>query len=326
MVALLNCGLLMRSACALGLALWLQPAAAQQPYPARPITLIVAFAPGGVADGVARIFGQKLGERLGQRVSIENRGGAGGNLAAKMVAAAEPDGHTLLVTTTAVAINETLYKHKGYETADLRAIAIAASTPEVIIVNANNPARTLTDLLAAARSKSISFGSAGVGSGSYIAAEFFFKKLARVEATHIPFQGGAPALNALMGNHIDVLATSLPPAVSQINQGLLRGVGIASPQRSPVVPEVPTFAEGGFPQFLASSWVAFLAPARTDAAIVRALNAAIQESLREADVQAKLEALGFETLFNSGAETEALFKSETETWGNMVRSLGLGAD
>jgi tripartite-type tricarboxylate transporter receptor subunit TctC len=303
-----------------------QPALAQQPYPGKPITLIVAFAPGGVADSVARIFSQKLGERLGQRVGVENRGGAGGNLAAKLVASAEPDGYTLLVTTTAVAINNALYKRKGYETADLKPIAIAASTPEVIIVNANNPAKTLKELLAAAKTKPISFGSAGVGSGSYIAAEFFFKNLAKVEAIHVPFQGGAPALNALMGNHIDVLATSLPPAVSQINQGLLRGVGIASRERNPVVPEVPTFAEAGYSQFLAASWVAFLAPARTDPETVRTLNRAIQESLREADVQAKLKALGFETMFNSGAETEALFKAETETWGNMVRTLGLSAD
>ena len=228
-------------------ALPLTTAGAQQLSQTQPLTLIVAFAPGGVADGIARIVGQKLAERLGQRVVIENRAGAGGNVAAKLVASAEPDGNTILVTTTAIAINETLYKQKGYETADLQTVAIAASTPEVLAVHPSNPAKTLREFVGAARDN-VSFGSAGVGSGSYIAAEYFFKTQTPVKLVHVPYQGGAPAVNAAIGNHVELLAISLPSVASQIAQGALKGIAIAATGRKSVIPDVPTYAEAGYPK------------------------------------------------------------------------------
>jgi hypothetical protein len=184
-------------------------AASAQPYPARDITFIVAFAPGGVADTLARFVGKGLGERLGRTVVVENRGGAGGNIAAAAVARAAPDGYTLLVTTTAVAINETLRPNKGFAASDLKPIAIVASSPEALVTSPDNPAANLADFLKTAQGKNIAFGSAGVGSGSHIAAEYFFKEIAKISATHVPFQGGAPAIAATIGNQIDLLATTL---------------------------------------------------------------------------------------------------------------------
>jgi tripartite-type tricarboxylate transporter receptor subunit TctC len=183
--------------------------AAAQTYPARDITFVVAFAPGGVADTVARLVGQGLGAKLGRTVVVENRGGAGGNIAAAAVARANADGYTLLVTTTALAINETLRTNKGFAATDFKTVAIVASSPESLVTSASNPARNLAEFLTAAKTDTINYGTAGVGSGSHIAAEYFFSKIAHIKAQHIPFQGGAPAMNATIGNQIDLLATTL---------------------------------------------------------------------------------------------------------------------
>jgi len=172
-------------------------AATAQDYPAKQITLVVAFAPAGSADSVTRIVVDRLSARLGGvSIVVENRGGAGGNLAAKQVAAATADGYTVLVTTTAVAINETLYKNKGYATEDLRPVAIAASFPEVLACSVSNPAKDLQDFLRALKDKGISYSSAGVGTPSLIQAEYFFKTLAQIKAVHVPFAGDAPAVAA----------------------------------------------------------------------------------------------------------------------------------
>src|SRR3954452_4819440 len=229
-------------------------AGATEQYPVRTITFVVAYAPGGVADAVARIVGHDVSRRLGQTVVVENRGGAGGNLAARAVSKAQPDGYTVLVTTTSAAINETLYRNKGYETRDLAPLAIVASTPDVIAVHASNPATSLTDFIKAGKPKGITFGTAGTGSPSFVGAEYFFKILAKIDATHVPFQGGAPAVTAIAGNSIDAIAISLPSVAPQIEHGTLRGLGVAAPKRSSTLPGVPTYAESGFPDFYSNSW------------------------------------------------------------------------
>ena len=256
--------------------------AGAQPYPTRDITFIVAFAPGGVADTVARLVGQGVGTRLGRNVVVENRGGAGGNIAAATVARATPDGYTVLVTTTALAINETLRKNNGFSAKEFKTVAIVASSPESLITSANNPAGTLADVIKAAKGKSINFGTAGVGSGSHIAAEYFFKEIANISAVHVPFQGGAPAMNATIGNQIDLLATTLGGgAAAQINGGKLKGLGVASAKRAAVTPSVPTFAEAGYPNFEAASWVGVFAPPGTAPEIVAKLNATVEEVLKD---------------------------------------------
>ena len=206
-----------------------------QTYPSGKITLIVAFAAGGVADTLARMVGQGLSERLHQNVVVENRGGAGGNIAAAAVAHASADGYTVLATTTALAINETLREAKQFSAADFKTVAIVASSPAALVTSPSNPANNLAEFVKAAKDKSINFGSAGVGSGSHIEAEYFFKKIAKIEATHVPFQGGAPAINATLGNQIDLLATTLGGgAAAQIASGKLKGLGVASEKRASV--------------------------------------------------------------------------------------------
>ncbi len=300
------------------------PVRAADPYPAGKITLVVAFAPGGVADTVARFIAQGLSERLRQNVVVENRGGAGGNIAGAAIAHAAPDGYSLLVTTTAIAINETLRETKQFAASDLTAVAIAASSPEVLVTNPSNQASNLAELVKAAQSKPINFGSAGVGSGSHIEAEYFFKILAHISATHIPFQGGAPAMNAVLGNQIDVWATTLGGgAAAQIAAGKLKGIAVADDRRANVIPNVPTFAEQGFPNYVAASWVGVFAPAKTDPKIVAALNAAINDTIMSAEIKEKLTAIGFDPIAGSPAQADAMFKSEVEKWGKMVSALGI---
>jgi tripartite-type tricarboxylate transporter receptor subunit TctC len=306
-----------------GLVLFAGQAGAQT-YPASKITLIVAFAPGGVADTLARLIAQGLSERLHQSVIVENRGGAGGNIAASFVARAEPDGYTLLATTTALAINETLYENPGFSAGDLKTVAIAASSPEALVTGASNPANNLVEFLKAMKGKTINLAIPGVGTGSDIEAEYFLKFFAKAPAQVIPFQGGAPAMNATMGNQVDLMATTLGGgAAAQIAGGKLKGLGVAATKRAAVTPNVPTYAEQGFPGFTAASWVGFFAPGRTDPHIVATLNGAIDDILQTPDVQKKLADMGFDPITGSQAQADTMFTTEVASWGSMVRALGL---
>lgn len=296
---------------------------AEDNYPSKKVTFVVATAPGGYADAVGRVIADKLGARFHQNFIVENRGGGGGNIGARNVIGAGSDGYTVLVTTTQLAINETLYKNKGFSTNDLKAISIPVSAPEVILAHPSNPAKNLADLFRAAKTTPLVFGSAGVGTGSYIEAQYLFKVMAKVETTHVPFPGGAPALNAILGNQIPTLALTVSPAIASINSGTLRGLGIAAPERKSFVPSVPTFAEGGFPNYYASSWVGFFVPAGTSPDIAEKLNAAINEVLKDEGVQKRLTSLGAELIHAPLPKTNEYFQGEIKRWGDMVRTLGL---
>jgi tripartite-type tricarboxylate transporter receptor subunit TctC len=228
-----------------------------QTYPVQSISFQVAFAAGGIADVVARLVGQRLTERLGQTVVVENRGGAGGNLAAKAVSGAAPDGYTVLATTTSLAVNETATRNKGFSVDDFRTIAIVAFSPDVLAVHPSNPAKDLQELIRNGKERSFTYGSAGVGTGPHIGAEYFFREIAKVQAVHVPFTGGAPAVTSAIGNHVDALVLTLPTVVPAIVQGLLRGIGLASATRNSAVPNVPTYGEMGFPDVHSGSWVGF---------------------------------------------------------------------
>lgn len=294
-------------------------------YPNSKITLIVGFAPGGLADTVGRYIAQGLGEKLKQTIVVENRGGAGGDIAAGVIAKAAPDGYTLLVSTTGFAINENIRTNKLFSAADFKPVAITAVSPESILVHPSNPANNLGEYVKAAKAKGepITFASPGVGSGSHIATEYFFKMIAKIPATHVPFQGGAPAINALLGNQTDTMAgTFAAGVVAQVLGGKIKAIGVASEKRVPATPNVPTYAEGGFPDFYASSWVGVFAPAKTDPQIVATLNAAIRESLGTADMKEKMAALGMDASVTNVEQTEAMVKSEVEKWGKMVQAIG----
>src|SRR5215831_19381865 len=301
------------------------PAAAQT-YPSQNISLIVAFAAGGIADVVGRLVGQKTGERLGRTVVVENRGGAGGNLAARAVAQATPDGYTLLATTSGIAVNDSASRNKGYATDDLRPVAFVAISPDVIAVHPSNPAKDLNEFIANAKEKSFTYGSAGVGTGPHIGAEYFFQEVAKVKSVHVPFTGGAPAVQATVGNHVDAVVLTLPTVTPQIMQGTLRGLGLASATRNAAVPHVPTYGEMGFPNVYSGSWVAFFAPAKTPDAIVGRLNAEINAVMTDGEVLEKLKAIGFDPLVKDQTATVDYFKSEIANWGKMVKAIGITVD
>ena len=302
-----------------------QPAWAQA-YPTQNITFQVAFAAGGIADVVARLVGQKLGERLGHTVVVENRGGAGGNLAAKAVSTAAADGYTILATTTGLAVNETASKNKGFSASDLRAIAIVAISPDVLAVHPSNPAKDLKEFIGNGKQKSFTYGSAGVGTGPHIGAEYFFREVAKVQAVHVPFTGGAPAVQSAIGNHVDAIVLTLPTVVPPLTQGLLRGIGLASAARNSAVPDVPTYGEMGYPNVYSGSWVGFFAPAKTPDAVVAKLNAEINAIMREPEAQQKLKTIGFDVMIKNQAEVEDYFKSEVASWGKMVRAIGYSSE
>jgi len=319
---------ILTAAAVLGVALaqgaW-QPAWAQA-YPTQNITFQVAFAAGGIADVVARLVGQKLSERLGHTVVVENRGGAGGNLAAKAVSAAAADGYTILATTTSLAVNETASKNKGFSANDLRVVAVVAISPDVLAVHPTNPAKDLKEFISNGKQKSFTYGSAGVGTGPHIGAEYFFREVAKVQAVHVPFTGGAPAVQSAIGNHVDAIVLTLPTVVPPLTQGLLRGIGLASASRNSAVPDVPTYGEMGYPNVYSGSWVGFFAPAKTPDAVVAKLNTEINVIMKEPEAQQKLKTIGFDVMIKNQAEVEEYFKSEVASWGKMVRAIGYSSE
>lgn len=298
-----------------------QPAGAQT-YPSQNVTMIVAFPAGGLADIIARLVATKLESRLKQSVVVENRGGAGGNIAAKAVFSAAPDGYTLLATTTGLAVNMTASKTRGFEMSDIRPIAIVAISPDVFAIHPSNPAKDLKEFIANAKIKEFTYGSAGVGTGPQIGAEYFLKEVAKVKYVHVPFQGGAPAITAALGNHVDAILLTLPPVTPHIKSGALHGLGVASPTRNRAIPDVPTYGEMGYPNVTSQSWVGFFAPAKTPDAIVQKLNADINAVMKEPDSLEKLAKAGFDPVVKSVAETNTYFQSEVESWGKMVHAIG----
>src|SRR5689334_24742072 len=229
-----------RAALAFALAILAGGPAAAQDFPTRTITLVAAFPAGGYADSFARILGDRLSARLGQSVVVENRSGAGGNIGAGAVAHANADGYTLLVTTASIAVNETYYKSKNFTAAELRVIAIPAGAPETLSVAPNDPAKTLGNLVASARQKPFNYASPGVGTSSHVVAAYFFKQLAKIEPVQVPFQGGAPAVNAVMGGHVRVLVGTMPGYAGHFQSHAIRGLAVSSEQRVPEYSDIPT--------------------------------------------------------------------------------------
>jgi tripartite-type tricarboxylate transporter receptor subunit TctC len=298
-----------------------QPGAAQS-YPSQNVTVYIAFSAGGLADSVARLVTTKLENRLKHSFVAENRGGAGGNLAAKIVAGAAADGYTLLATTSGLAVNMTATKNRGFEMGDLRPVALVAISDDVIAVHPSNPAKNLKEFIANAKTKSFTYGSAGVGTGPQIGAEYFFKIVTKVKYVQVPFQGGAPAITAALGNHVDALVLTMPPVTPHIRSGALRGLGVAAPKRNPAIPDVPTYGEMGYPNVYSGSWVGFFAPSKTPDAIVEKLNANINAAIMEPDAKATLAKAGLTPMVRNVAETDAYFKNDVKSWAKMVKAIG----
>jgi tripartite-type tricarboxylate transporter receptor subunit TctC len=249
--------------------------------------------------------------------------GGGGIRAARRVAMSPPDGYTILVTTTSLAINETLVPDRGYTAAGLDAVALPVSAPESLSVNAKSPVKTIADLLKEAKAGTVFMGSAGIGSGSRIAGEYFFKMLAKTPVKHIPFPGGNPAMLALLQGDVTVLAATATALVRNVNNGDVTGLGVAATERIPTLPTVPTLAEAGFPGLSAASWTGFFAPAGTPEAVLAKLNSEINAILQEPEIAKRIEAAGLQTIIRSRTETAKEFRTDVENWSKMVQAVGV---
>ncbi|MDP2357420.1 MAG: tripartite tricarboxylate transporter substrate binding protein [Beijerinckiaceae bacterium] len=292
----------------------------------KPITLIVGFAPGGSADSIARVVGGPLGEKLGRRIVVENRPGAGANIAARAVVQSPPDGNTLLVTTAALPINETLYKNKGFVASTLMPISIVATTPEVFAINKDAKAQDLAGFIKESAGQEVIFATAGIGTSSHIAGEYFFRFIVKTSAKHVPFRGGPDATNAVLGGHVPMVVSSLSGFPSQVAGGALRALAIADTKRNDIIKQVPTFADAGYPGFTAYSWVGFFAPKGSSAQFVADLNKHIDAIAQDPAVQQRLRTIGFDPMGGDVKSAEAFMAREYAQWKTMVESLNLSVE
>jgi tripartite-type tricarboxylate transporter receptor subunit TctC len=301
------------------------PLHAQAPdYPNGKITFIVGFAPGGGIDTYARVLAQGLTEQFGYSIVIENRPGAASNIAAKAVVAAPADGHTLLFTGNSYSINQTFYKNAGYSNSDLRPVAFVAIDSQGLAVSAANPARTLTAFLDAGKTTPFTFGYGG--SSAHIVADFVFKVLTKGNAAGVPFQSGAPALNALLGRHIDILAAPVAEVHPQVQQGAVRVLAVTGPRRASALPDAATLDELGLPGLGINGWVGILAPAKTPTEICAKLNAAVNKVVALPEVDKRLRQLGYEPYIGTLADAPAFLTRQIDTWGNLIRATGITAE
>jgi tripartite-type tricarboxylate transporter receptor subunit TctC len=304
----------------------LSGAAAAQDYPARPITLVVPYAAGGGNDVMARIVAEKMSKSLGQQIVIENKGGAGGSIATRQVAKAAPDGYTLgLGGTGTLAINPTLYPNVGYDPRkDFAPVGLIATSALVVLVNNDIPARTIPELIALAKKEpaKLNYASAGVGSGIHLGAELF-ATMADIRLTHITYKGSSPALTDLLGGHVAIYFSSLPPAIALIREGKVRALGVTGPKRSPLLPELPTVAEAGpLPGYEAVLHYGIVAPAGTPQPIIEKLASAMKAAMAESDVRERIAADGAEVMAMTPAEYAADIDAEETKWSAIVKLSG----
>lgn len=311
----------------LSLLLLVASTALAQPYPSKPIRVAVAFPPGGPVDIIARLMGPKLGELLGQSIVVENVVGAGGNIAAARVAKAVPDGYTLLAHSSAYAVNPSLFQNAGYDgEKDFIPLAIVASQPNLIVVHADFPAKTLAELLARARTEKLAFASAGNGTTPHLTGENLFKVRAKVDITHIPFKGGGPAAAAVLSGQPPIGSIAGAAPLPHVKAGKLRALAVSSAQRLAALPEVPTLGELGFPGMEDYTWVGFFVPAGTPAEVAQKLNDALLQAARDPKIKERLAALAFDVTAAPLAETAAYVRSELAKWGKVVRDVGAKVD
>jgi tripartite-type tricarboxylate transporter receptor subunit TctC len=301
-------------------------AAAAQDWPKqKPIHIVVGFAPASTTDLVARLVAPKLAEALDQSVIVDNRPGAGGNIAAQHVKRAAPDGYTIFVTSVAYAVNPSLYANAGYDPIqDFVPVILGPSTPNIIAVNPAVPAANLKELIELARRSSLSYASSGIGTTTHLSMERI-KQQAKVEITHVPYQP-AQAVGAAVAGHTQISSTSMPPAVTQVRGGKLRAIAVTSAQRSPALPEVPTVNEQGLSGFDDLTWTGFFVPAGMSQDLVNRLNSEISRALLAPDVRERLAQLGLEWKNNTSGEFAEFLRGELEKWSRAVKESGAKAD
>jgi tripartite-type tricarboxylate transporter receptor subunit TctC len=309
----------MRRLAALALLLaFAAPAAAE--YPDRPVRLIIPFPPGGSNDVVGRLVANQLSEKLGHKVFVDNRGGAGGVLGTEAAAAAAPDGYTLLIVSIAHAVNPALYKLNYDPIKSFTPISILATGPNVLAVNPALPVKTVAELVKLAKEKpgELDYASAGVGSFQHLGGELF-KLTAGVNLQHVPYKGGGPAMADVIAGHVKIMFSSLVQTTPFIQSGQLRALGTGGAARNPVLPDVPTIAEAGVPGYEANNWWGIMAPAGTPAPIVDRLSKDIQEVLKSPELTAAFDREGASAVTMTSAEFTAYIQNEIAKWGQVVK-------
>ena len=294
---------------------------AQTAFPTKPITLVVTYPPGGGADAMARLIAPKMGEALGQTVVVENRAGASGQIGAAAVAKANPDGYTLMLDASSFSVNPSLYPKLPYDSLKaFQPVGVVALFPNVVLVNANFPAKNIAELTAAARKAkdAVSYASSGNGSAQHLAGALF-ESAAKVDMIHVPYKGGGPALNDVIGGQVPLFFGNLASTLQHVQSGKLRALAVTSDKRSPILPDVPTLSESGLKGTEVYEWNAVFAPANTPEPVMRRLAAAFQQALDAPEVKARVAQLGGELQKGSPEQARAFIEQQINLWGRVVK-------
>jgi tripartite-type tricarboxylate transporter receptor subunit TctC len=309
-----------------GLSVLLGPAmAAAQDFPNKPIRLIVPFPAGGPNDLIARVVGQRMSELIKQPVLIDNRGGQAGVLGTDAVAKANPDGYTIgIVSASALAISPTMEKVPYDVAKDFAPLTLVATVPEMLVVTSNVPAKNMAELVALAKAQpgKLNYASAGVGGLPHLAGELF-KLTAKLDIVHVPYRGAAPAINDLLGQQVQMTFLDLPVLLPHIKAGTLRPIALGAPQRAPTAPEVPTTAEVGMPDLLIENWYGMIAPAKTPADLVAALNRIANEAMADPSVKQKLADQGLTLAGDTPEHFRGYIEAETRKWAKVIKDAGV---
>ena len=302
---------------------------AAEAWPSKPIRFVVPFAAGGGADFTGRLYGRYLADAWGGSVLVENRPGAGSNIGTQFVAQAPADGYTVLVTSTAFAINPALYANAGYDPIKgFEAVVNAGYSPTILFVHPSMPAKTVKELLALGRSRPLSYASAGVGTVPFLTVEYLFNLVSKADITHVPYGGAGPALQAVLGGHVPVgVATYATPGLNdRFEAGKLRPLAVMAAKRTKERPEVPTASEAGFPGYVDSTWQGVFVPAGTPPAIVERLNAGFNEAMKSSVVSEALNRIGFEREPNGARQFADYVRGEVGRWAKVVKETGVKAN
>ncbi len=299
---------------------------ARAAFPDKPIRFVVAFAPGSSTDIVARVLGEQLSSALGQPVVVENKPGAGGNIATVGVMNSPADGYTLLFHSVAYTVNPTLFANAGYDAInDLQPVALAAATPNLLYVHPDVKANNLAELLALARTSKMAYASSGNGTTTQLGAEWLFRGYAKVDVTHVPYQPAA-ATNAVVSGQVPIASTSMPPAVPFAKTGKVRPIAVMSLKRSPALPDVPTLNELGYKDFETNTWFAVFAPQKTPPAVLDLLNSEINKALSAKSLQDRFQSLSLETSNLDRPALRRYVESEVTKWSRLVKDLNIKAE
>jgi tripartite-type tricarboxylate transporter receptor subunit TctC len=317
-----------RALCAMiaGLSAFAAVATSAADYPTRPLRYLVAFAPGGINDIMARIVAEKLTEAWGQPVIVDNRPGAGGNLAAGLLARTTADGYTFMNISTAHTISQTLYTKLDYNLErDLTPVVVLGNSPLIMVVNAALPAKNVTELVDLAKKRKLNYASGGVGVISHLSMEMF-KVAAKVDVTHVPFKGVGPAVPALLSGEVHMMINAIPELLPFTKDGKLRVIGALTEKRHPFIPQVPTFIEQGYKDFVMGNWTGIVAPAKTPKPVVDKLATEITRIIRTPDMSQRLVDMGVDPLGGTPQEFGKLIHVETARFGKAVKESGAKAD